>query len=62
MLGPRYYVGWGIFVTIFSQKVKVSSGIYLNKNGIKYNVCSIKLETKVMRLHRVPSGFVLFCK
>ena len=35
----------------FPQKAKVSLGIHLNT--WKYNVCSIKLETKVMRLHRI---------
>ena len=43
----------GIFsVTKFmSQKVKVSSSIHLNT--CKYYVCGIKLETKVMRLHKI---------
>ena len=35
----------------FSQKVKVSSTIHLNT--CKYYVCGIKLETKVMRLHKI---------
>ena len=41
------------FVTkfFFSQKVKVSSSIHLNT--CKYYVCGIKLETKVMRLHKI---------
>ena len=34
-----------------SQKVKVSSSIHLNT--CKYYVCGIKLETKVMRLHKI---------
>ena len=44
--------GGGIFVTNFiSQKVKVSSSVYLNT--CKYYVCDIKHETKVMRLHKI---------
>ena len=40
------------FVTIFfSQKVKVSLSIHLNT--YYYNVCGIKLETKVLRLHKI---------
>ena len=35
----------------FSQKVKVSSSITLDT--CKYNVCGIKLETKVMCLHKI---------
>ena len=35
----------------FSQKVKVSLSIHLNT--CKYYVCDIKLETKVMRLHKI---------
>ena len=36
----------------FLQKVKDSSSIHLNT--CKYYVCGIKLETKVMRLHKIP--------
>ena len=35
----------------FSQKVKVSSSIHLNT--CKYYVCGIKIETKVMHLHKI---------
>ena len=35
----------------FSQKVKVSLIIY--RNTCKYYVWDIKLETKVMRLHKI---------
>ena len=35
----------------YSQKVKYSPDIQLNT--WKYNVCSIKLEWKVMRLHKI---------
>ena len=35
----------------FHRKSKVSSSIHLNT--CKYHVCSIKLETKVMRLHKI---------
>ena len=43
---------WVFFVTkLFSQKVKVSSSIRLNT--CKYYVYGIKLETKVMRLHKI---------
>ena len=46
-LGSR---GWGIFNTkYFLQNAKVLSGIHLNT--LKYNICSIKLEMKVLRLH-----------
>ena len=34
-----------------SQKVKVSSSIHLNT--CKYYVCGIKLETKVMCVHKI---------
>ena len=34
-----------------SQKVKFSAGIRLKT--WKHNVCGIKLETKVMRLHKM---------
>ena len=34
-----------------SQKVKDSSSIHLNTS--KYYVCGIKIETKVMRLHKI---------
>ena len=34
-----------------SQKVKVLSSIHLNT--CKYYYCGIKLETKVMRLHKI---------
>ena len=37
--------------TFISQKGRVSSDIHLNT--WKYNVCSIKLETRVMSLHRI---------
>ena len=45
--------GWGIFCDkiFISQKVKVSAGIHLNT--WKYNVCGIKLETKVMCFHKI---------
>ena len=45
--------GWGYFLwpNFISQKVKVSPSIHLNK--CKYYVCGIKLETKVMRLHKI---------
>ena len=36
---------------LISQKAKVSSSIHLNT--CKYYVCGIKLETKVMRLHKI---------
>ena len=35
-----------------SQKVKVSSSIHLDT--CKYCVCGIKLETKVICLHKIP--------
>ena len=35
----------------YSQKVKVSSSIPFNT--CKYNVCGIKLKTKVMCLHKI---------
>ena len=35
----------------YSQKVKDSSSIHLNT--CKYYVCGIKLETKVMCLHKI---------
>ena len=43
----------GIFCdpNFISQKVKFSSSIHLNT--CKYYVCSIKLETKVMRLYKI---------
>ena len=53
----------GIFFVIkfYLQKFKVSLGIYLNT--WKCNVCGIKLETKVMRLHKIhvekTSSFLL---
>ena len=37
-------------VVLFLQKTKVLLCIHLN--AWKYNVCSIKLESKVMRLYR----------
>ena len=37
----------------FLHKAKVLSGIQLNT--LKYNVFSIKLETKVLRLHRIKN-------
>ena len=36
---------------LFSQKVKVSLVSHLNT--CKYNVCGLKLETKVMRSHEI---------
>ena len=49
--GPQG-LGGGVFVwpISFSQKAKVSSGFHINT--LKYNVCGIKPETKVMRLHK----------
>ena len=46
-----WFRGWGYFYrpNFISQKVIVSSGIHQSR--WKYNVCDIKLETKVMRLH-----------
>ena len=43
----------GVFLrpNFISQKVKVSSSIHLNT--CKYYVCGIKLETKVMCLHKI---------
>ena len=43
----------GVFLwpNFISQKVKVSSSIHLNT--CKYYVCDTKLETKVMRLHKI---------
>ena len=38
-------------MTIFFAGTHFLSGIYLNT--WKYNVCSIKLETKVVRLYRI---------
>ena len=44
--------GRGIFATkYFLQKVIVLSGIHLYT--WKYNVCSIKLETRLLCLHRI---------
>ena len=43
-------MGWGNFVTIFLQK-PVMSGIHQNVS--KYNVCSTKPETKVLRLNMI---------
>ena len=45
--------GWGYFFlqNFISQKVKVSSSIHLN--ACTYYVCGIKLETKLMRLHKI---------
>ena len=42
----------GVFLcpNFISQKVKVSSSIH--PNTCKYHVCGIKLNTKVMRLHK----------
>ena len=53
MPGPLSLGGRGIFVTFFSQKAKVSSGIRPNIFAWKYNVYSIKLEMKVLCLHRI---------
>ena len=51
--------GGVIFVTkLFLQKAKVLSGIHLNT--WKYNVCSIKLEAKVLRLHRIQVWNISF--
>ena len=45
------FSGRGYFALLFfSQKANVSSGI--NLKTWKYNVCSIKLETKVIRLYK----------
>ena len=43
----------GVFLrpNFIPQKVKVSSSIHLNT--CYYNVCGIKHETKVMRLHKI---------
>ena len=45
--------GWGYFLgpNFISQKVIVLSSIYLNT--CKYYVCGIKLEAKVMRMHKI---------
>ena len=45
--------GGGIFCDqiFFSQKVKVSPGTHLNTR--KYSFCGIKLETKVINLHKI---------
>ena len=43
--------GYFSLPNFISQKVKVSSSIPLNT--CKYNVCGIKLETKVMCLHKI---------
>ena len=52
MPGPWGEVDGSIFGTnIFSQKTTFSFGNHLSK--CKYNVCSIKLETKRMRLHTI---------
>ena len=58
--------GMGYFLrpSFISQKVKVSSSIYLNT--CKYYVCGIKLATKCMRLHKIrvekiPLGFLKKC-
>ena len=45
--GGRYF----LLSNFISQKIKVSSSIHLNM--CKYYVCGIKLETKVMRLHKI---------
>ena len=44
--------GWGYILlpNFISQKVKVLSSIHLNT--CKYYICGIKLETKVMSLHK----------
>ena len=55
--------GGGIFCDqiFFSQKVKVSPGTHLNTR--KYSFCGIKLETKVINLHKIEvvqiSSFLL---
>ena len=43
----------GVFLRpdFISQKVNISSSIHLNK--CEYYVCGIKLETKVMCLHKI---------
>ena len=45
--------GWGYFLrpNFISQKVKVLPGTHLNTR--KYSVCCIKLETKVISLHKI---------
>ena len=45
--------GFGYFLrpNFISQKVKVLPGIHLNTR--KYRVCGIKLETKVISLHKI---------
>ena len=48
--GPYGLEAGGIFVTkLFLESAKVLSGIHLNT--WKYNVCSIKHEVNVLRLH-----------
>ena len=53
----------GVFLlpNFISQKVKVSPGMHLNK--WKYNVCSMKLKTKMISLHKIKvekiSSFLL---
>ena len=44
------FLGVFLWPNFISQKVKVSSSIYLNT--CKYYVCDTKFETKVMRLHK----------
>ena len=44
-------MGAFFFTKFILQKVKVSSSIHLNT--CKYYVCGIKLEKKVMRLHKI---------
>ena len=52
---PGFYGlgGGGIFCDqiLFHRKSKFSSSIHLN--SCKYYVCGRKLETKVMRLHKI---------
>ena len=50
--------GGSILCDQISQKGKVSSSIHLNT--CKYYVCGIKLETKVIRLHKIRVEISLF--
>ena len=44
-------MGVFLWLNLFHRVVRVSSSIHLNT--CKFYVCGIKLETKVMRLHKI---------
>ena len=54
MPGPKGLgVGYFLRLNFNSKKDKVSPGIHLNT--WKYNTSSIKLETKMMHLHKIQA-------